>query len=45
MAIVIAIIIVAIATVYCVIKCGADSDKDIEKLERPDLIQLKGGQK
>ena len=31
MSILIAIAIVAIATVYCLIKCGADSDKSIEK--------------
>lgn len=43
MAILIVIIIVAVATVCCCIKCRAESDKNIEKLERPDLIQYKRG--
>jgi hypothetical protein len=33
--------IMIVIIVWCCLKVGAQADKDIEKLERPDLINFK----
>jgi len=37
----ITICIIIVILVWCCLKVGAQADKDIERLERPDLIQFK----